>query len=240
MKKKQFPRKGFILITIVILALAAAACGSSNAEVADVLTVGANGSTSVNSPELNQALSGVAASDLSQTELEGLLLMREEEKLARDVYLTLFEMWGLPVLENISNSEQTHTEAVLSLLERYGVSDPALSAVGEFNNQDLQALYDQLVEQGSLSIQEALMVGAAIEEIDILDLEELLAQTDNADIQLVYENLLAGSQNHLRSFANTLSNQTGISYSPQYLSLEEYAKIMSGTTGNGAGRYGKP
>lgn len=47
---------------------------------------------------------------------------------------------------------------------------------------------------GSRSLADALRVGATIEEIDLLDLEERIAQTDEADIKLVYENLAKGSR----------------------------------------------
>ena len=164
--------------------------------------------------------------------------MREEEKLAHDVYVTLFEKWGLPIFQNISQSEQTQTQAVKALLDRYGLTDPAASTVGVFTNPDLQALYMDLVARGSGSLAEALKVGAAIEEIDILDLQEHLAQTDNADIQQVFNNLLQGSRNHLRSFATTLSTQTDETYQPQYLSAEAYQSIVGSASETGGGGRG--
>ncbi len=164
---------------------------------------------------------------MSDTEAEGLLYMREEEKLARDVYQVLYQKWELTIFQNIASSEQTHMDAVKALLDRYNLSDPAADkAVGEFTNSKLQELYDQLVEEGSKSLESALRVGAAIEEIDILDLEERLAQTDQADIQLVYENLMKGSRNHLRAFTSTLENRTGKAYQPQYLSQDAYNEII--------------
>ncbi|BBB47111.1 DUF2202 domain-containing protein [Pelolinea submarina] len=174
---------------------------------------------------------------LSDQETTDLLYMREEEKLAHDVYINLYDKWGLPVFSNIASSESTHTASVLTLLNRYGIADPALGlAEGQFQNADLQALYDTLTKQGSLSLGDALKVGAAIEEIDILDLQDTIANTTQADIRLVYENLLAGSSNHLRAFVNTLQ-QTGETYQPQYLSAEEYQAILAGANSNGMG-YG--
>ena len=161
--------------------------------------------------------------------------MREEEKLAHDVYVTLFAQWELPNFQNISQSEQTHTEAVKALLDRYGLTDPASNKIGEFSNPDLEALYDDLVVRGRQSLAEALKVGAAIEEIDILDLQSRLAQSDNADIQQVFKDLLQDSYNHLRAFVKTLSNQTGEIYQPQYLTLDAYQAILSGTSGNSGG-----
>jgi hypothetical protein len=176
---------------------------------------------------------------LSDAEVEGLLYMREEEKLARDVYLVLYEKWGMPVFQNIANSEQTHTDAVKTLIDRYGLQDPAAGQdVGIFTNPELQELYDLLVETGSQSLADALRVGVAIEEIDILDLEDWIAQTNQADIVLVYENLLKGSRNHLRSFVSTLERQTGEIYQPQYLDQAAYDAIVSSPTERG-GRGGQ-
>jgi hypothetical protein len=179
--------------------------------------------------------------DLDAKETAALLYMREEEKLAHDVYLTLSAKWGLPIFQNISQSEQTHTDAIQALIERHNLTDPALPAVGTFTNPDLQVLYATLVARGSQSLSEALKVGAAIEEIDILDLEKYLSQTDNADIQQVFSSLKSGSYNHLSAFTTTLFAQTGEAYQPQYLSPEAYQTIMKsegGTSGNGGVRSG--
>ncbi len=175
--------------------------------------------------------------------IEDLIYMREEEKLAHDVYQFLHDQWGLPIFSNIAGSELTHTSVILTLLNRYSIPDPAQDlAAGEFNNADLQALYNQLIEQGSLSLADALKVGLAIEEIDILDLQERIEGTQQADIQLVYKSLLQGSYNHLRAFAGTLMQQTGETYQPQYLSVEEYQEILqaSGANGFGNGQRGNP
>jgi hypothetical protein len=127
-------------------------------------------------------------------------------------------------------------DAILTLLDRYGLVDPAAGmGVGVFADPDLQALYDQLMVEGRQSLENALGVGATIEEIDILDLEGYLAQTDNSDIQQVYQNLKQGSENHLRAFVNALEAQ-GEDYQPQHLSQEAFDTIMSGSTGNSAGR----
>jgi hypothetical protein len=183
----------------------------------------------------------VVSGDLDANETAALLYMREEEKLAHDVYLTLSAKWELPIFQNISQSEQTHTVAIKALIEGYGLTDLALTAVGSFSNPDLQALYETLVTRGSQSLSEALKVGAAIEEIDILDLEKYLSQTDNADIQQVFSNLKSGSYNHLSAFTTTLFAQTGEAYQPQYLSPEAYQAIVEsggGISGNGGGGSG--
>jgi len=180
--------------------------------------------------------------ELSAEEIKGILYMREEEKLARDVYLTLYEQWDLSIFQNIANSEQTHMDAIKTLIDRYGLDDPAAgNDVGEFADPTLAALYADLVATGSQSLTDALHVGATIEEIDILDLENHVSQTDARDIQRVYGSLTRGSRNHLRSFVATLERQTGETYEPQYLEQGIYDSIVSvpiesGGYGQGQGR----
>jgi hypothetical protein len=174
---------------------------------------------------------------LSQAEIDGLLLMREEEKLARDVYQTLYEQWGLRIFANIAQSEQTHTEAMRDLLDKYNLTDPVTDdTIGVFTNPDMQKLYDDLTAQGSESEVAALKVGATIEDLDIKDLQELIAETDNEDIALVYENLTRGSRNHMRAFTRQLSMR-GETYEPQYISTEEYEAIISGEQETGMGEH---
>jgi len=212
----------------------------------DLLSVNEQGSTAIDAEALDSALTALPAGELIAMEADGLAFMREEEKLARDVYLTLYEVWNMPIFQNIAGSESTHMDAVLTLLERYRLEDPSAGkAVGVFENPALQALYDELVNLGNQSLADALKVGAAVEEIDILDLEERLAQTERSDISMVYESLLKGSRNHLRSFTSTFERQTGEVYVPQYMSQGAYSTITAtgietggpgGNTGNGAGR----
>lgn len=176
-----------------------------------------------------------AGAALSATEEEALLYMREEEKLARDVYTALYAQWGLPIFQNIASSEQTHMDSILTLLQRYNLADPAQAAAGVFTNPTLQSLYTDLVARGSESLAAALRVGAAIEEIDILDLQNRLASVENADVAQVFQNLLQGSGNHLRSFVEMLERQAGEAYTPQYLSADAFAEILNTA---GAGGYG--
>ena len=181
-----------------------------------------------------------AAGEVDEQEIADLLQMREEEKLARDVYITLGEQWNQAVFTNISRSEQQHTDAIAVLLDRYGIADPVGdNAVGVFTNPDLQALYDQLVELGSQSLADALKVGATVEDVDIYDLQKALANTDNADIQQVYQSLMAGSENHMRAFVGTLTQQTGETYTPQYIEQSTFDAIMAASNSHGHGGQGQ-
>lgn len=153
-------------------------------------------------PAIPAPVSAAVPAAISPTESASLQYMREEEKLAHDVYVTLYAKWGLRMFNNISAAEQRHTDAIVTLLNRYGIDDPAAgNPVGVFTNPDLQALYDKLIAQGSVSAAEALKVGVLIEQTDIQDLKTHIAETTKADILRVYNNLLAGSQNHLRAFS---------------------------------------
>lgn len=148
-------------------------------------------------------------SSLDATETEGLIYMREEEKLAHDVYITLYEQWGLSIFNNIANSEDRHENKIETLLNNYQIEDSVGdNPIGVFVNPDLQQLYNNLIAQGSQSLTEALKVGVLIEETDIADLQERIAQTDNADIQQVYQQLLSGSNNHLSAFTSNLTGET--------------------------------
>ncbi len=175
----------------------------------------------------------VSTDSLTLDETEGLILMREEEILARDVYAAMNDQWGLTIFNRISSSEQRHTTAVLNLLNFYSIPDPATSTIGTFSNPSLQQLYNDLIVLGNSSVESALTVGCNIEEIDILDLVNLLDSTNNQNITFVYSNLLNGSKNHLRAFVRVLKTY-GITYQPQYLDLAFFNEIINSSfQGNG-------
>ena len=181
----------------------------------------------------NQTTFGIDVTDmdyeeLSPEETEGLIFMREEEKLARDVYNLLFDKWVVKVFNNIAKAEQQHTDAIKTLIDKYKLEDPITNDTpGLFVNEDLQSLYDTLVTKGDSSLVDALLVGALIEEVDILDIQkELDDHVDNEDVIFVYDNLLYGSYNHLRAFVKNLSRQ-GVVYEPQLLLEKVYNSIIN-------------
>ncbi len=153
------------------------------------------------------AASSVQSQSLTADEVYWLTYMREEEKLARDVYNYLYDKWQLRIFSNISKSEQRHTDSVKALLESYGVPDLSVEEPGKFANPDLQALYDDLIKQGSTSLVDALKVGVLIEETDIADLDKAISATSHGDIENVYSNLKNGSLNHLKAFNTNISKR---------------------------------
>ncbi|MBT33962.1 MAG: hypothetical protein CMO01_30230, partial [Thalassobius sp.] len=112
---------------------------------------------------------------LSNQEISDLLFLREEEKLARDVYMYSFNKYSQSIFTNISNSEQSHMNSVLSLLDKYGLTDPVTNnEAGVFANEELQELYNQLTDLSDTSLSKALEVGANIEDLDIKDIETFM------------------------------------------------------------------
>lgn len=201
-----------ILLLSSILALAAT-ISSAHAGKAESIGLQANRS------------GRVALAPLTDTEKADLLFMREEEELARDVYSNFAEIWSDMVFENIAKAETKHFNAIGKLLAAYGLQDSASQEEGQFNNSELQALYDDLLVRGSTSHVDALMIGGLIEEVDIEDLANAKAAAAKPAIQRVYDNLLCGSRNHLRAFARNLEFQ-GIAYEAQHLSQEEVDEIL--------------
>jgi hypothetical protein len=161
-------------------------------------------------------------------EEEALKLMREEEKMARDLYLNAFDDWNVQIFQNISGSEQRHMDAVKALLTKYSLTDPVLNdGRGLFVNPVIDSIYTLLDQQAGLSKIDALKMGAFVEEFDIKDLRELKEHVvDNIDITLVFDELERGSRNHLRSFYENLQNQ-GITYVPQVLLQAEFDAIIN-------------
>jgi hypothetical protein len=176
---------------------------------------------------------------LSNAELNGLILMREEEKMAHDVYSALYEKWGVMIFNNIAGSEETHTDAVLMLLEKYDIEDPASgNGTGVFRDTTLQRMYNQLLMNGNGSLLAAMIVGATIEDLDIYDLQKLIDNADNEDIIFVYNNLLKGSRNHLRAFYGQIVSNGG-TYNAQYITQQQLEEIVNSPKETGSWRKTK-
>ncbi len=164
---------------------------------------------------------------LNADELKSLIHMREEEKLAHDVYYTLYNKWNETSFNNIASSESTHTNAVLTLLNKYELQDPASNkAIGVFTDSSLQKLYNDLITIGFSSKIDGFKVGATIEDLDIYDLNNWNLKIDNQDIKFVYDNLNKGSRNHMRTFYSQLL-ALGFTYQAQYISQAELDLIIN-------------
>lgn len=133
-----------------------------------------------------------------------LVYLIEEEKLAHDVYTKLGEIWGAKVFSNIAQSETTHQQEVLKLLNARNIADPRSESLGVFQNSELQTFYDQLIAQGSQSLTQAYKVGVIIEEKDIADISSQLKNANDSDVIATLKKLRRASENHLRAFNRQL------------------------------------
>ncbi|MCP4457387.1 MAG: DUF2202 domain-containing protein [Cytophagales bacterium] len=202
-----------VVIALLSLSFTVGACDSSFDDIKS------------ENERLTEQINVLPKEPLSEAEASALLFMREEEKLARDVYDYMYDTWGAKPFSNISVSEQKHMDAVLQLIDKYELNDPAgNNQPGIFVNTDLQQLYNALISQGEISLEQAFRVGAAIEEIDIIDLR--VAAVDNQDIILVFDNLEKGSRNHIRAYVSNLEN-LNVTYLPQFMSQEDYDEIIN-------------
>lgn len=192
-----------------------------------------------------------SAKTVDENERLHLVFMREEEKLARDVYITLgIQYPALTIFGNITQSEERHTCSVCDMLEKYQIPDPSTNNnVGAFTGEEFgwyfTEKFDQLTRRGSASPLDALYVGAFIEELDMLDINQCpkvivdtidsinsvdecgKVYTDNADIQRLYQSLLDGSKSHLRAFVSNIEKEIGAgNYEAQILTQEEVDAIL--------------
>ncbi len=164
---------------------------------------------------------------VSAEEIAGLQMMREEEKVAHDLYVTFEENWKQGTFTSIAISEQYHTDAVKSVLLKYKLSDPAQNQVGKFTSKKMQDLFNDRSEKAKGSYLDSLFVAAEFEELDVVDLRELAAESKNKDVITLYKNLEAGSRNHMRYYAKLIA-QEGATYTAKHLEESDYQKIIKG------------
>ncbi len=170
---------------------------------------------------------------LTEIEIAHVLFMRQEEKLARDVYITFQELWQADVFARIAVSEQRHMDAVGQVITALELDDPAAdNTVGVFNDEAFVSLFGELTATGEVSYIEALKVGAYIEELDILDLITCLTEVENECVINLFEHLMEGSCTHLQAFVNALAAE-GVTYTPQLMTKDLYDQIISGPTAGG-------
>lgn len=187
-------------------------------------------------------------SELDINDLTHLVFMREEEKLARDVYIKLGLMYpDRLIFGNIDDSEQRHTMSLKAMIEKYGYVDPSTNDnIGIFTGEDygwyFTEKYSQLVARATVNELEALYVGAFIEELDVLDINQCprvvvetdndiaecgRVNTDNPDIEKLYGWLLAGSRNHLKAYVKNIENYIGAgNYQAQVLRQDQVDELL--------------
>lgn len=221
------------MLSAVVVAVSLAGCDKNTSESLDESTETEKAYLStdiaVDEPiDDTEMLGAMDSGVLEESEISALAHMRKEELLARDVYRALFDLYNYPIFNNISRSEEWHANIVLFMLEKYDLEDPAAGhEEGVFEDPAFQNLYDSLLTVGQQSGTDALLVGAAIEDLDIYDLQSAIeTEVDNPDIVCAFENLMKGSRNHLRAFTRVLSFGSA-TYEAQYISSEAYETIIN-------------
>jgi hypothetical protein len=178
---------------------------------------------------------------ITDKEKASVLRMREEEKMARDVYMIMNDKWDHQVFSHISESEIYHMSQMKLWVDKFSLDDPVTrnnDKRGVFTDQSLQKLYDELTASGLQSKEAAFRAGAKVEEVDILDLKAALAETSNTDLQSTYKYLIHASENHLRAFVRNLE-ALGINYTPVVMTQTVFEEIMNRQQGGmGKGKKG--
>jgi hypothetical protein len=170
---------------------------------------------------------------ITDKEKATVLRMREEEKMARDVYIVMNEKWDQQVFSHISESEINHMSQMKIWVDKFSLDDPVTrnnDQRGVFTDPALQKLYNELIASGLQSREASYRAGAKVEEVDILDLKAALAETSNADLQSTYKYLIHASENHLRAFVRNLK-VLGTDYKPVVMMQKEFDEIMKGQGG---------
>ena len=187
--------------------------------------------SSANSSNIDFDANAYHKSILTQEVKDALAYMGNEERLAYDVYMNLYDHHianGIEIkqLLNISqNAETKHIDIVQQLVRKYQLSEDELSDVsdpvadntvtqsdmprGVYDIAKIQELYDELYAKGVDSKKDALEVGCMVEVVDVTDLDEYiqLAQTSEAiDVVDAFNILRDGSYNHYWAFDEGLKN----------------------------------
>ena len=191
-----------------------------------------------NNSEKNRSTIMDPSQPISDAELIALNKMGEEEFLARDVYIALYDKWEIKSFSKISQSEQRHADKILDLTNAYSIENFSDHEIGIFHDEELQKLYTDLVAKGVVSEVEALRVGAMIEDLDIYDLENFLKDVENTDIKKVFDNLNRGSRNHMKAFISELEKR-GATYTPIYITEERFLEVSTGEKEKGEGHDGE-
>jgi len=176
----------------------------------------------------------------------------EEEKLARDVYRVLNRRFPeLGVFTDMEANKEHTRCALLDLMRKYRVSVPRVNDnVGVFSwgiyGRYFTEKYLVLTNQGSSSPLNALYVGAFMEELNILDINECPKvivdinnginevtacgrnYTRNPDVLRIYDSLLDESRKHLRLLVQEIERQIGTGkYQAQVLPQAEVDAILA-------------
>ncbi len=170
----------------------------------------------------------VSLAQITPAEAGYLQFLREEEKVAHNVYEVLYAIWNEPSFLEIMSEEAEHMEVLKHLLKQKDIPDP-LEGIetdnGIFTRPALKKMFEDLTAQGARSVTEAYKVAAIFEETDIRDLTNRFNATQDPDVREVYDELIHASEHHLRTCVQNLK-RLGYAYPPTVLPREDYERII--------------
>ena len=221
------------LLAICAISLSLASCTKEtnpntpeplvSATPSDIIEVKSDGATTFALAGVTPAFDSTA--DLTADEIEFIYAVREDEKVARDLYFSFFGTFGLKPFENIGKAEDNHIKATEKLFDYYEIDYPALSENGKFENAIRQKLFDSLLLKGTPEL-EAFKVMAMLEESNIVEYGEVLKTIANPNIKIVIENLARASANHFKAAIRQITALGG-TYTPAIMTQEQYEAVIA-------------
>ena len=222
-------KQKIILSSIIAASFFLTACGSSGN---DGNKNGNGGGNHGNKGNGGVDVNSYPTYSLTQQNKNDLAFMGNEERLAYNVYMNLYNYHNnngneIKQLYNISSgSEVKHIETVRDLVNKYNIKpedltvlDSAPVASSTTDQSDLpddkygvahiQTLYNDLMAKGESSVQDALEVGCMIEVTDINDLNPKIQNAIDSgakDLEDAFSFLRDGSYNHYWAFDKGLKN----------------------------------
>jgi hypothetical protein len=228
--KKELIQKAFLLSFITAGLISCTKSESSDpAELMisgtpmEVIAVKSDGTTTFNLAGVTPVFDSTA--ELTADEIEFLYAVREDEKVARDLYAAFFEKYKLKAFENLSKAEINHIRAVELLMDYYEIEYPEAGDYGKFTDPARQQLYDSLLLKGETAL-EAFKVMAQLEEDNIVSYLKVLEDIDNDNIGIVIENLERASENHFKATIRQITALGG-EYTARYMTQEQYSAIIA-------------
>ncbi len=214
------------LTLLSALLLLISACSDSDSKSTKILSVDESGFSSLNERPMKRALAELPLGNPSSEQVNGIVFIHEEEKLAFLLCNAFYRIWQTEIFSTLRDSEKSHIGAMEVLGDKYSLELHADLKAAELKHTELQALFDSLLAEGQPSVENALEATAALEELSVIELRVQSQRTAELnDFNLTYSKLLKASRNHLRLIVNQLLQQ-GISYSPRYLTQREFNDII--------------
>ena len=176
----------------------------------------------INTENMQNIINNLPKENLSQENKDILSHMWNEEKLAHDLYLKLYDLYPVETLNTIATrSEARHEESIQNLIEKYDLNitsqdfngsyntdELAKYDIGEFISPSIQTLYNNLYDLGSKSEIDALKVGCMVEVTDVNDLDEYINENNiTTDMSIVFDHLRNGSYHHYWAFDAVLKSK---------------------------------